>query len=416
MASISINGGTPLYGNLKIKGAKNAVLPIIAASILTHGKVELRNCPDLSDVKSALNILKKLGGKFFIKGTTIWIDCTDINNSFIGHDDAKEMRSSIIFLGALLARNKQAKLFFPGGCELGPRPIDLHIQALKTLGAQIHTRDGFLECSAPDLQGAVIHLDFPSVGATENTLIAAVRSEGVTIIENAAREPEIVDLAAFLNKCGANIQGAGTGTIRIAGVKKLHGCTHEVMPDRIVTLTYMAAVGAAGGDVTLEGTKWEDFKAALPLFTQSGVKLTLAENSIRVVSDGNLKAVSKVTTQPYPGFPTDAQPIAVVMTLKAKGESVFEETIFSGRYKYVPALKKMGADIEINKRIARVRGVDTLTGGTVHCTDLRGGAALVIAGLVAKGETTVCDIEHLDRGYSYIEKDLQKLGASIKRG
>lgn len=415
MEKMMIQGGNLLRGTVDIKGAKNAVLPILAASVLTGSKCVFQNCPQLSDVFSALRIIENLGGTWTQDGDTITVDTTKATGTFVSEQSAKEMRSSIIFLGALAGRNKEANMFSPGGCELGPRPIDLHIKALEALGAEFTMEENILHCKAQRLTGTTVTLRFPSVGATENTLIAAVLAKGATVIKNAAKEPEIVDLIAFLNKCGADIEGGGTDTIIVKGVRELHGCTHRVAPDRIVTLTFMACVAVTGGDVTLRGTNWRDFQAALPLFTEAGVKVELEKDSIRVQSDGNLHCVKRVVTEPYPGFPTDAQPIAVAMMCFAKGKTEFVETIFSGRYKYIPELIKMGADIEVTDKQATVIGHSELIGNQVKCTDLRGGAAVVIAGLKAKGVTEISDLIHLDRGYAFMEKDLAKLGAVIKR-
>ncbi len=416
MSRLIIQGGKKLEGEVNIHGAKNSALPILAATIMCKGETILHNCPDLSDVEATIKILKYLGCNVKKDGHTISINSTNITNSNIPENLMHEMRSSIIFLGALLARCKNTKLSFPGGCELGPRPIDLHICALKKMGVLICEQHGFLNCSVKHkLKGSKIVLSFPSVGATENVLLAAVTAKGKTIITNAAREPEIVDLSDFLIKCGAKIRGSGTDTIYVEGVPKLHACEHYVIPDRIAASTFMSAVAITKGEATIKNIKPKHLWMMLPIFEEIGCKLTLSEDTIKIKSPEFLKSISTIRTMPYPGFPTDLQAPTMAMTTLAKGTSIFVENIFERRYKHVCELNRLGAKISVEGKVAVVYGVDKLSGATVYSTDLRGGAALVIAGLAAEGQTEILDIKHIDRGYDHIEKSLIKLGADIKR-
>ena len=327
-----------------------------------------------------------------------------------------EMRSSIVFLGAMVSRRERVRLSFPGGCELGPRPIDLHISALQQLGVSVDESHGILDCKVEHgLHGAKIMLAFPSVGATENIMLAAVTAEGVTEIHNAAQEPEIVDLAGYLTKRGAKIRDAGKSTVYIEGVKSLHGAEYTVMPDRIVTATYLAGAAATGGEVTVRRVVPSDLESVLPIFDQAGCKMRIWQDAIRLEGPGMLHAVRNIRTLPYPGFPTDAQaPVMAVLTV-ASGTSVFVETIFENRYKHAGELCRMGADIKIEGKVAVVRGVKKLYGANVRATDLRGGAALVVAGLAAEGKTRISDIVHIDRGYESIEQAFSALGAQIRR-
>ena len=416
LSRLIIQGNQRLKGTVNIHGAKNSALPILAATIMCKGETILHNCPDLSDVAASIKILEYLGCEVKKENSTVIIKTNNITNSNIPENLMHEMRSSIIFLGALLACCKNTNLSFPGGCELGPRPIDLHIAALKKMGVTISEQHGYLNCSVKNkLKGSKIVLSFPSVGATENILLAAVTAKGKTIIANAAREPEIVDLADFLTKCGAKIKGAGTDNIYIEGVPKLYACEHTVIPDRIAAATFMSAVAITKGEALIDNVKPKHLWMMLPIFEEAGCKLVLSENNIAIKSPEKLHSISTVRTMPYPGFPTDLQAPIMAMSTLSKGTSVFVENIFESRYKHVCELNRLGAKISVEGKVAVVYGVDKLSGATVHSTDLRGGAALVVAGLAAEGKTEVLDIKHIDRGYEHIEKSLVNLGANIIR-
>lgn len=415
-----VDGRHRLNGEVWVHGAKNAALPILAASLLCDG-CEIQNCPDLSDIHAAENILQHLGCK------TLWE--TDTNGQKvlsvkpvgpfawdIPDKLMREMRSSIVFLGAIIARCKKAKLSYPGGCELGPRPIDLHLSSLRKLGVEIKEDLGYLECSVPDkLHAAEIILPFPSVGATENIMIAAVLAEGETVIRNAAREPEISDLAGFLNACGAKIRILSDGTIAICGVEKLHGCCYRVIPDRIVAVTYLCCCAAAKGEILLRGVCPEHLSAVLPVLEEMGCSLTVDKDKIAVLCDKPLKAVSSISTMPYPGFPTDALAPVMAAACTAKGSTIFIENIFQDRFKHAWELCRMGADIKAEGRVAVVRGVERLHSARVRCTDLRGGAALVTAALGVEGKTVIEEIRHVLRGYEHLDQTLNELGACIRQ-
>lgn len=416
MSKLIIKGGNKLQGEISIHGAKNSALPILAATILCKGETTVHNCPQLSDVQATIKILEYLGCKVKKEGTTIIVNSSNIINSDVPETLMHEMRSSIIFLGALLARCKKTKLSFPGGCELGPRPIDLHISSLKKLGVKFEEEHGFLKCAVKNkLKGNKITLSFPSVGATENVLLAAVTAKGQTIITNAAREPEIVDLANFLISCGAKIKGAGSDNIYIEGVPELHECEHSVIPDRIAATTFMSAVAITQGEALIKKINPKHLWSILPIFEESGCKLSIFEDSIKIKTDNKLKSLSTIRTMPYPGFPTDVQAPIMAMSTVAQGTSIFVENIFQNRYKHVCELNRLGAKISVEGKVAIVYGVDNLSGAVTKCTDLRGGAALVIAGLIAEGKTEILDIKHIDRGYERIEDALSNLGAQIKR-
>lgn len=409
-------GGKRLSGELSVQGAKNSILPILAACVLCRGEVLLHNCPRLSDVDSAIKILKHLGLFVERSGSDIAIKCDGITNCEVPSKLMREMRSSVVFLGAILAASGCAKVSMPGGCELGPRPIDMHLSALKRLGAEIVDECGTLYCSAKNgLVANEISLYFPSVGATENSILASVTAKGTTTITNAAREPEIEDLASFLNACGAKIYGAGTSNITVEGVPHLNACEYSIMPDRIASVTYLAAAAMTGGDITLKNAQREHITSVLSLFEQSGCTLSGNENNIRLISNGNLGPMHIIKTLPYPGFPTDAQAPMMALSCLCSGTTMFVETIFENRFRHIDELKRMGADIKSDGRVAVVTGKKALNGAAVKCTDLRGGAAMVLASLAAHGESEISAIEHIDRGYQHIEKDFSSLGADIVR-
>ena len=413
MGTYRIVGGRPLHGHVPIHGAKNSVLPILAACILSGDVCVLQRCPHLEDVDTSIDILRHLGCAVRWNGPDLEVDSSTLTRWDIPDRLMRRMRSSVVFLGAILARCGQAELSYPGGCAIGARPIDLHLSALRTLGACIREEGGSLDCTAPCLTGAEIVLSIPSVGATENAMLAAVGASGVTTISNAAREPEIVDLQAFLQKLGASVHGAGTSTVVVEGAEQpLHGCRHRILGDRIAAATYLAAA-AAGGDVFLRDIDYRHLSTVTGVLRQAGCTLSCQEDGIRLVSDGRLRAVSPIRTAPYPGFPTDAQAVVMSALLRSSGTTVFVENIFESRYHHVPELVRMGADIRLEGRVAVVCGVDRLQAARVRAMDLRGGAALVIAGLQARGITTVEHLHHIRRGYSDLPGDLALLGAHI---
>lgn len=416
MQKLVIRGGTALEGEISLPGAKNSALPLLAASVLCKGETFFENCPRLTDVFSACRILTNIGCRCNMKGHTVSVCADSINLSEIPETLMQEMRSSIVFLGALLGRTGSCQVYYPGGCELGPRPIDLHLDALKRMGAKIRRHEGRLDCSAPEgLCGCCIHLKFPSVGATENIMLAAVLAKGETVICNAAREPEICDLADFLRKCGAHIKGDGESTLRIKGTKELHGCIHRIMPDRIAGVTYLSAAAITGGTIKLSGVKNAHMENVLPVLEQAGCRIDRSKDFIYLRSPKRLRSVSRLRTMPHPGFPTDVQAIIMSLMTLADGITVFEENIFESRYRHVDGLIQMGAEICVSGRTAVVSGVKKLYGAHAAATDLRGGAALVIAGLAAEGITEIRQIHHIDRGYEEIEKVLKGAGADIRR-
>ncbi len=416
MSKIYIEGGRRLAGEIRVHGAKNSALPALAATLLCRGVSVLHNCPPLLDVTASIRILEHLGCVCRREGTTVTVDSSTLTGFDIPDTLMREMRSSIVFLGAIAARCGQARLSFPGGCELGPRPIDLHLAALRQLGLNIQEDHGLLDCTVQKrLSGAVINLSIPSVGATENILLAAATAKGRTVIHNAAREPEISDLAAFLNRAGACIRGAGSSIIEIDGVYDLHGTEHTVIPDRIIAATYMAAAAVTGGDLILRDVEVSHLTPVLDSFRAAGCLVEPAVKSLRIAAPDRLKPVGTVRTMAYPGFPTDAQPPVLAMSALADGPSVFVENILENRFKYVDELARMGAKVKVEGRVAVVEGVPALSGATVSATDLRGGAALVIAALAASGVTEIDEIRHIDRGYADLENSLREVGANIKR-
>ncbi len=415
MEQIHIVPGRRLDGTLHIQCSKNSVLPVLAASILAADTCVIEDCPKLRDVEASVRILCHLGAKTVWEGNDLVVDTAPLTRCEIPDDLMREMRSSIIFLGAILARTGEAKLSYPGGCELGPRPIDLHLAALRTLGAQITEKGGSLHCRAQALRAGEITLAIPSVGATENSILAACGAEGTSVIYNAAREPEIVDLQNFLNKMGARVFGAGSSVITVEGKRTLHGCRHRCIGDRIVASTYLCAAAGVGGKVRLTGVDYRSVSTVALSLSESGCRIDSCGEEVRIESTGALRAVRPVHTAPYPGFPTDAQSILMAALLRSSGSSVFVENIFESRYRHVDELTRMGADIRVAGRVAVVSGVPTLHGAAVRSTDLRGGAALVVAGLQAEGDTHISDVYHIDRGYVSIENDLRALGAEIWR-
>ena len=415
MSQLLVQGGRPLRGEVAIQGAKNSVLPILAATLLTAGQVEVRNCPRLRDVDASVRILQSLGCQARWEGASLLVDTAGLNGCAISDTLMREMRSSAIFLGAILARCGQAELSYPGGCELGPRPIDLHLNGLRELGAEIDDSGGLLHCRAARLQGRELVLSLPSVGATENLMLAACGAEGVTTICNAAREPEIGDLQDFLNACGGKVSGAGTSAITIEGGRQLHGCAYTVMPDRIAAATYLCAVASAGGEGFLRGAREQHLSTVTAVLREAGCDVRRSAEGIACACRGRPKAVRPVRTAPYPGFPTDAQAVLMAALLRSRGTTVFEENIFENRYRHVDELTRMGADIRVAGRVAVVTGTEILHGTNLRCTDLRGGAALCVAALAAEGQTHVSEIGHIDRGYQDIVGDLRALEADIAR-
>ncbi|KIL34666.1 UDP-N-acetylglucosamine 1-carboxyvinyltransferase [Cohnella kolymensis] len=415
MDNLVIEGGLPLSGTIRIHGAKNAALPILAASLLAEGQVKIRNVPRLLDIEVMLDILRDLGCKALHEGTVVTVEPAAAASSHIPETLMRKMRSSVFLMGPLLARFGEAQLYQPGGCAIGERKIDLHLRGLAALGAEIREKGSRIVCKAQKLRGAEVILDFPSVGATENIMMAAVLAQGRTTIIGAAREPEIQDLQRFLNEMGANVKGAGTDTLIIDGVTSLRGCNFEVIPDRIVTGTVMVAAAATRGDVTLENTEPGHLASLVHVLRRAGVQIDVGNDIIKVSASKRPVAVERVVTSPYPAFPTDLQAQVMTFLALADGVSMIKETIFEGRFKHVDELCRMGADIRVDLNHAFIRGVPQLYGTTVEATDLRAGAALVIAGLCAQGRTVVEQVHHIDRGYDRIENMFRQIGGNIIR-
>ncbi len=419
MDTIIVQGGRRLAGSIAVSGAKNAALPILISSLLSAAPCTFQGVPHLADIRTTLKLLSGLGDQTDNRG---WLEGADdltlcakhINNFEAPYDLVKTMRASFLVLGPLVARFGTARVSTPGGCAIGARPINLHLKGLEALGASIEQTHGYVEAKAGKLRGAKIYLDLPSVGATENLMMAAALAEGTTILENAAKEPEIEDLAAALNGMGGKIHGAGSGIIEIEGVKELHGVTHRIIPDRIEAGSFVIAAALAGGDVLVKGARAEHLEAFLIKLNEAGVALAADDAGIRVRSDGAIKSVD-VTTLPYPGFPTDLQAQLMVLMAVADGVSVITETIFENRFMHAQELDRMGAQIKLEGNRAIVRGVRELSGAPVMASDLRASIALVLAGLVARGTTEVSRVYHLDRGYEKIESKLSLLGANIVR-
>ncbi|WP_292107605.1 UDP-N-acetylglucosamine 1-carboxyvinyltransferase [Megasphaera sp.] len=416
MEKLVIHGGKPLQGTVRVSGAKNAVLPIIVASMLGTTQSTLTEIPKLADVHTVCDVIASLGVHIeHPERDTLVIDAHELTSTTAPYDLVRRMRASFLVMGPLLARKGRAQISLPGGCSIGARPIDLHLKAFEAMGAVINLENGDIEATAPNgLKGAQIYLDFPSVGATENILMAASMADGKTVLENAAEEPEIVDLATYLNSMGANIRGAGTNVIRIEGVKELHGANHAVIPDRIEAGTFMVGAAMTQGNVFVENTISEHLKPLISKLKEVGAEVQEEIDGIRVIGHEPLRPAD-IKTLPYPGFPTDMQAQFMALTTICQGTSVVTETVFENRFMHVDEFKRMGAKIRIEGRSAIVEGVPRLKGASVNATDLRAGAALVLAGLVAEGETEVGYLYHIDRGYDNLVLKLQRLGADIVR-
>ncbi len=416
MEVLRIRGGRPLSGRLQVQGAKNSVLPLLAAAILGRGVSAIHNCPRLTDVDASVAILEHLGCEVRWEGDTLYIDAAAPHAYTVPASLARAMRSSVIFLGPILARLGRAEMSYPGGCELGPRPIDLHLSALRTLGAEIQEGPAGLVCAATALRGGEITLTIPSVGATENAMLCAVAAGGITTILNAAREPEIVQLQDFLRSMGAQVRGAGSSVITIWGGEMLHGGEVTVMGDRIVAATYLCGCAAAGGEVELAGVESRHLSTVTALLAEAGCAVESSEGRIRLSRDPDLplRCVHAVRTAPYPGFPTDAQAPLMAALCTAQGTTLFVENMFSSRYRHIDELRRMGASINCEGRVAVVTGVERLHGGELEAFDLRGGAALAVAALGATGESVITGLHHVLRGYADIARDLTALGADAE--
>lgn len=415
MAKYLITGGNKLEGTIRVTGAKNSILPILAAALLTTKQVVINECPNLADIEKVLGILRAVGCKVKRENSTLIIDPSTITTWIIPDEYVKQIRSSIIFLGAMIARAGKARVTYPGGCEIGQRPIDLHLYGLKRLGIKINDSHGYIECEASKMMGADIHLDYPSVGATENIILAATAAQGYTIIRNAAKEPEIKDLQDFINAIGGRVSGAGTSTIVVEGRSPNHGTEYTIIPDRIVAGTYLTAGAITGGDLLVENVVLEHIQPIIAKLRESGATIKASGTSVRIIGRERPLPIYHTTTLPYPGFPTDMQAQLMSLLSVASGTSVLVENIFENRFKHVPELIRMGAKIRTDGKTAVVQGVEKLIGTTVSSWDLRGGAALVLAGLRAEGETIVENIHHIDRGYECLEGNLRSIGAQIER-
>jgi len=415
LGKLVIEGGKPLSGTIVIHGAKNAALPILASTLLSPGTLTIRNVPRLSDIEVMLRILEELGCGVQHEGSTATVRASTASSWHVPEHLMRRVRSSLFLMGPLLGRFGKACVYHPGGCAIGERKIDLHLRGLRALGVRIEETGNRIVCEADRLKGDEVVLDYPSVGATENIMTAAVLAKGRTVIVGAAREPEIQDLQNFLNAMGARVRGAGTDIIVIDGVQELGPCDYEIIPDRIVSGTIMAAVAAVGGDVRLERTEPAHLTAIIHTLRRAGVHIEYGDDIIRVASSRRPRAVERIVTAPYPAFPTDLQAQAMAALSLADGVSVIKETVFEGRFRHVEELCRMGANIRLDLNAAIIRGVPGLSGATVEATDLRAGAALVIAGLAAEGRTVVDQVHHIDRGYDRIERMFQRLGATIER-
>ena len=412
---LQIQGGNRLYGEIAVQGAKNSALPLAAAAVLCGGETVLHHVPRLTDLWAACRILNRLGCRCRVDGGTVTVRNDGLTSSEIPDEDMRKMRSSIMFLGPVLGRTGECILTMPGGCELGPRPIDMHLSAMRKMGVQITETAGRIRCTAAKLRGARIPLEYPSVGVTENVITAAALADGETVLTNAAREPEIVDLARFLNLCGARIDGAGEGTVRVSGVQALYGREYTVMPDRIAAATWLCAGAVTGGTVCVSGVCPQDMEAVLSVLESAGCRLGLSGSRVYLDAGGFLHGVRYIRTMPYPGFPTDAQAPVSALLSTAAGISVIEETVFESRYKHIGELLRMGADIRVSGRTAVISGVRRLHGAEITAADLRGGAALCIAALGAEGNSVVRGVCHIDRGYEDLSDVFNSLGASVRR-
>ncbi len=417
MEKLVINGGRAIDGKVELQGSKNSALPILAAALAVDGTSVIHNCPKLTDVSAAIKILEHTGCKVKREGHTVIVDSSAASCAEIPENMMREMRSSIVFLGALISRFGFAKVSAPGGCEIGLRPIDLHLSSLKQMGVCISENSGILECDTKNgTIGCHISLAFPSVGATENIMLAALRSKGETVITNAAREPEIWDLADFLVKCGAKISGAGQSVVRITGMQRLTECEHTVIPDRIIASTYMACAACSGGSVVVSGAEKEHLLHIISAFEAADCKVVTENGELYIKSPKRISRIKSLRTMPYPGFPTDSQALIMAALSTANGTSVITEKIFENRFRHVPELIKMGADIRVEDGcVAVIDGVEKLCGARVSASDLRGGCALAVAALGAEGKTVIDNIYHIDRGFEEIEKSFSCLGADIKR-
>ena len=414
MQKLSIQGGSRLNGEVRISGAKNAALPILCAGLLTGDPLQLGNVPDLNDVATMRKLLQQMGMAIEVNGGEVVLSAAQIDRLEAPYDMVKTMRAAILVLGPLVARFGAARVSLPGGCAIGSRPVDLHIKGLQAMGAEIHIEHGYIHAQAKRLKGARIFFDLVSVTGTENLMMAATLADGVTVLENAAREPEVVDLAHCLIAMGAKIEGAGSDTITITGVDRLHGASHRIMPDRIESGTFLVAAAAAGGSITLTETRADILDNVLEKLQEAGATIQVAGGTISLQMNQRPKAVN-VRTAPYPAFPTDMQAQFMALNCIAEGSSMVVETIFENRFMHVQELRRLGAQIDVEGNTAVIRGCAQLEGATIMATDLRASACLVIAGLVAQGETVVDRIYHLDRGYEHIEAKLSALGAQIRR-
>jgi UDP-N-acetylglucosamine 1-carboxyvinyltransferase len=416
LEKIIVRGGQRLYGTVKVEGAKNAVLPVIAATLLaSDGKSVIRDVPTLSDVYTINEVLRFLNAEVRFDNNTVVVDASRVLKEEAPFEYVRKMRASVLVMGSLLARNGRARVALPGGCAIGSRPIDQHLKGFEAMGATVKVGNGFIEAEVNGrLRGAKIYLDFPSVGATENIMMAATLAQGTTIIENVAKEPEIVDLANFLNKMGARVKGAGTGTIRIEGVDVLFGADHAIIPDRIEAGTFMTAAAITGGNVLVRGAVPEHLSSLIAKMEEMGVTILEEEDGVRVIGPDHLKAVD-IKTMPHPGFPTDMQSQMMALLLCAEGTSMITETVFENRFMHVEEFRRMNADIKIEGRSVILQGPSNLQGAEVAATDLRAAAALILTGLVADGVTRVTELKHLDRGYVGFHHKLASLGADIER-
>jgi UDP-N-acetylglucosamine 1-carboxyvinyltransferase len=410
-----IKGKRPLSGRVKVHGSKNAVLPIIAASILADGETVITQVPHLDDVHTAIEVMAGLGVDARLRGSTLTLRTGGLSSYEAPYDHVRRMRASFLVTGPLLARLGRARISLPGGCAIGTRPIDLHLKGLEALGARVRTGHGYIEATAEKLVGSRIYLDYPSVGATEHLMMASCLAEGTTVIENAAEEPEVVDLANYLNAGGASIHGAGTKVIRVEGKSSLQGVRHQVIPDRIEAGTYMVAAAITGGYVEVEGVVPDHLTAVTAKLREMGVDVVEDESSILVNAGRRRLRAVNIKTMPYPGFPTDMQAPFMALLALAEGTGVVTETVFENRFIHVGEIKRLGADVRVDGRTATVQGKRSLQGAPVTATDLRGGASLVLAGLAASGVTEVRGVEHIDRGYESIDVRLRRLGASVRR-